>query len=104
MELNYRQLFSTSKAKWYIATVIFLLVIMFYGEARLIDRYQQRREIGHLKEEIRKYQDTFEKDKATLERLKNDPDAVVEVARERYYMKTEDEDIFIIEEEKTEDE
>ena len=48
--------------------------------------------------------DKIEKDKATLERLMNDPDAVVEVARERYYMKTEDEDIFIIEEEKTEDE
>ena len=100
MELNIRQLFSTSKAKWYIATIIFLIAIIFSGEARLIDRFQQRREISRLKGEIRKYKDTFEKDKATLERLKNDPEAIVEVARERYYMKTEDEDIFILEEKK----
>ena len=73
---------------------------MFSGEARLIDRFQQRREISRLKGEIQKYKDTFEKDKATLERLKNDPEAIVEVARERYYMKTEDEDIFILEEKK----
>ena len=103
MGLNYKQLFSTSKAKWYVATFVFLVVIMFAGEARLIGRFQQRREISRLKDEIHKYKDTFEKDKATLERLKNDPDAVVEVARERYYMKTEDEDIFILEE-KNEDE
>lgn len=73
---------------------------MFSGEARLIDRFQQRREISRLKGEIQKYKNTFEKDKATLERLKNDPEAIVEVARERYYMKTEDEDIFILEEKK----
>lgn len=103
MNFNYRQLFSTSRAKWYIATIVFLLAVTFGGEARLIGRYQQWKEISRLKEEIRKYNETFEKDKATLERLKTDPDAIVEVARERYYMKTEDEDIFILEEKQDEE-
>lgn len=103
MELNYKQLFSKSNAKWWIASGIFLFAIMFTGEARLIDRYQQRKEISRLKEEINKYNEIFEKDKASLERLKNDPEAIVEVARERYYMKTADEDIFILEEKKNDE-
>ena len=61
------------------------------------------KEISRLKEEINKYNEIFEKDKASLERLKNDPEAIVEVARERYYMKTEDEDIFILEEKKNDE-
>lgn len=103
MKLNYKQLFSTARTKWYVATALFVLIITFGGEARLIDRFQQWQEISRLKEEIRKYNETFESDKATLERLKTDPDAIVEVARERYYMKTEDEDIYILEEVKDED-
>jgi cell division protein FtsB len=30
--------------------------------------------------------------------LKNDPEAIKEVARSRYFMKTDNEDIFIVEE------
>ena len=32
-----------------------------------------------------------------LKSLKSDPEALKKVARERYYMKTDDEDIFVIE-------
>lgn len=41
----------------------------------------------------------FNKDKETLNRLKNDPEAVVQIAHERYYMKQAGEDVFVIEDE-----
>lgn len=103
MELKSTQILRVLKSKWAIATGLFFLIISFTGEARLIERFHQWREIRMLKEEIKGYNETFERDKASLERLKRDPDAVVEVARERYYMKTDDEDIFIVEESKDEE-
>lgn len=102
MELNSKQVLRIVKSKWAIVTGAFFLLLLFTGEARLIVRYQQWRKIRALKEEIKEYNETFERDKAALERLKHDPDAVVEVARERYYMKTDDEDIFIVQDSENE--
>ena len=48
-------------------------------------------------EELEFYKKKFDNDKKTLEKLKRNPEEIVKVARERYYMKTPDEDIFIIE-------
>lgn len=87
------------KLKYIIAFVIFGVIITFLGETSLINRLEQQKEIAHLKSEIDQYNRKFAKDKQLLNNLKSDQDALKEVARERYYMKTEDEDIFLIEDE-----
>ena len=38
------------------------------------------------------------------EEMNTDPDVLIEIARERYYMKTDDEDIFVIQEKTTDEE
>lgn len=83
--------------KWFFATVIFVIFSGFVGESCMLNRWAQRREISRLKDEIETYQKKFNEDKKTIKRLKEDPEAIVEVARERYFMKTPQEDIFIIE-------
>ena len=87
------------KLKYLVALAIFVVAIGFVGENCLVNRIGQQQEIAKLKGEIDEYNRKFEKDKATLDALKHDPDAMKEVARSRYYMKTDNEDIFIIEEE-----
>ncbi len=74
-------------------------MICFAGDHSLINRYEQKMEIIRLRNEIDEYSRIFESDKETLNRLKSDPEAVKEVARELYYMKTEDEDIYVIKDE-----
>ena len=86
------------KLKYLVALAIFVVAIGFVGENCLVNRIGQQQEIAKLKGEIDEYNRKFEKDKATLDALKHDPDAMKEVARSRYYMKTDNEDIFIIEE------
>lgn len=88
--------------KFWIALVAFGGILCFVGEGNLINRMEQWQEIGRLRSEIDEYNRRFEQDKQTLEALKNDEEAIKEVARERYYMKTENEDIFIIEDEENE--
>lgn len=85
------------KLKYVVALAVFVGAIGFVGESSVVNRIGQQREISRLREEIGEYNRKFEQDKKTLEALKHDPEAVKEVARSRYYMKTDNEDIFIIE-------
>lgn len=85
------------KAKYVVALAIFVVAIGFIGESSIVNRISQWNEISKLKGEISEYDRKFEADKEVLDALKHDHEAVKEVARSRYYMKTDNEDIFIIE-------
>ena len=87
------------KLKYVIALIVFIVAIGFVGESSIVNRIAQQQEISRLKGEIDDYNRKFEQDKKTLQALKNDPEAIKEVARSRYFMKTDNEDIFIVEEE-----
>ena len=85
------------KLKYVIALAVFVIAIGFVGESSVVNRIAQQHEISRLKGEIDEYNRKFEQDRKTLNALKHDPDAVKEVARSRYFMKTDNEDIFIVE-------
>lgn len=87
------------RMKYVLAFAIFAIAITFFGESSLINRMSQKKEIDKLSTEIEEQQKKFKNDKETLNSLKNDPEALKRVARERYYMKAENEDIFVIEDE-----
>lgn len=87
------------RMKYVLAFAIFAIAITFFGESSLINRMSQKKEIDKLSTEIEEQQKKFKNDRETLNSLKNDPEALKRVARERYYMKAEDEDIFVIEDE-----
>lgn len=87
------------RMKYLVALAIFAIAITFFGESSLINRMSQKKEIDKLSTEIEEQQKKFKHDKETLNSLKNDPEALKRVARERYYMKAENEDIFVIEDE-----
>lgn len=53
--------------------------------------------------EIRRYTENYEHDTRYLNEMDTNPEVLVEIARERYYMKTKDEDVFVFEKD-TEDE
>ncbi len=87
------------KLKYVVAFAIFAIAITFFGESSLINRIAQQKEIEKLSSEIEEQQLKFDSEKEMLNNLKTDPEALKKVARERYYMKTDDEDIFVIEDE-----
>ena len=77
------------KLKYVIALLVFIVAIGFVGESSVVNRIGQQREISRLKGEIDEYNRKFEKDRQTLHALKNDVEAIKEVARSRYFMKTD---------------
>ncbi len=81
--------------KYLAAFIIFLLIIGVLDENSLYTRYQRRVEIENLKQEINKYQSQYDAETAQLQALQNDPTAVERMARERYFMKRPNEDVFV---------
>lgn len=84
------------KYKYLISIIVFGVLIGFVGDHCLVKRYAQKQEIADLKSQINEQKNIYKKDKLELERIQNNPEAVKRVAHEKYYMKTEDEDIFVI--------
>lgn len=83
------------KYKYLAAIVIFLFIVGILDENSLYTRYRRQVEIGNLKREINKYQSQFEAETAQLKELENNPEAVERMARERYFMKRPNEDVFV---------
>lgn len=84
--------------KYGVVTVIFLLIIGVFDENSLIQRFAHRREIYNLKTEIEHYRKRYEEDSKMLKEITGNRDALEKVARERYLMKQENEDVFVFQE------
>ena len=64
-----------------------------YSFRRSIECYY---EIQDLNTDIAKYKKQYYSDMQRLKDLNTSPDAIAKIARERYFMKADDEDIFVL--------
>ena len=85
-----------SRFKYVIVIVVGVALITVIGENSLLQRYRYSQQIGELEEEIDKQQTRFVRDSLRLSELERNPDAIRKIARERYFMKAYDEDIFVL--------
>ncbi len=83
--------------KYVWATVIFIVVVGYVSPNSFWNRYLLHKENEALREEIRKYEEAYERDSKEFHALETNPEAVERVARVRHFMKTENEDVYVIE-------
>jgi cell division protein DivIC len=84
----------------YTLIIIFMLIWMtFFDRNDFISQYSYRQELQKLENDKEYYQSEIEKNKKEAHELMSDPDNLEKFAREKYLMKKEDEDIFLIEKE-----
>ena len=88
------------RRKYLITVVAFAVIIGFLDENSLFRRLAYEREISQLKEEIEKYRADYEGNTKRLNELNSNPDAIEQVAREKYLMKKPNEDIYVFEDNK----
>lgn len=86
------------KYKYWATLGAFILIIGILDENNLIRRFTHQREISRLKSEIERYRKKYEEDSKTLKEITTNREELEKVAREKYFMKKENEDIFIFEE------
>lgn len=88
--------FLFDKFKYYIVVILVVLFLGFLGENTFMGYYKNREQIELLEEEIDKYNKIYQSDIKNLKELKTKPSTLIKIARERYYMKKENEDIFVL--------
>ena len=84
------------KLKYVIVIVIAIVVIGLVGENSFVERYKHKQRITELKAEIKKYDEMHKHDSLLVKRLDHDSRYIEKIARERYFMKADDEDIFVL--------
>jgi cell division protein DivIC len=82
--------------KYFLTLLIFAIWILLFDSNNLIARYKGLRELHKLKTDREYYLKRIEADRQKLHELKTDNNNLEKFAREQYFMKKPDEDIYII--------
>ena len=85
-----------SRFKFHIVIILGVLIVGVVDENSFMKRIEYAYQIEDLKTEIQKYDSQYQHDMQQLKELKTDPKAIARVARERYFMKADNEDIFVL--------
>ena len=82
--------------KYAVVCVAAVLIVGFLDENSIWSHFKNQRRISELEEEIDKYNAAFERDQTQIRQMSKDPKAMEKIARERYFMKADDEDIYVL--------
>lgn len=93
----YRKYLSRINAYW-LVTIGFLILTFTAGDSNLYKRYTYDEKIRSLEKEIKHYQHEIEVNSKKLNDLRTDKEGLERFAREEYFMKRKNEDVFIIKE------
>jgi cell division protein DivIC len=85
------------KNKYFLTGLGFAVWMIFFDQQDLITtQVKQRNELNSLKASRDYYQQEIEATRVELEQLKSNPAVLEKYAREKYRMKRDNEDVFII--------
>ena len=82
--------------RYVIVIVFFTVWMLFLDNTSYMDHRVLNKQLDELEDNKKYYQDEIRKDEENIKLLKN-PDQIEKYAREKYYMKRDSEDIYIIE-------
>ena len=82
--------------KYAVVCILGVLIVGFLDENSVWSHLKNRQRISELKEETENYNRIFQRDQAQIRELDRNPKAMEKIARERYFMKADDEDIFVL--------
>jgi cell division protein FtsB len=82
--------------KYGVVTLFAVIFIGFVDENSVLSHFKNKQTISELEEEIEKYDAEHRANQARIKELDKDQKAIEKIARERYFMKADDEDIFIL--------
>ncbi|MGC4039603.1 MAG: septum formation initiator family protein [Flavobacterium sp.] len=82
--------------RYVIVLVFFCVWMLFLDNTSYMDHRILNKQLDELEDNKAYYQDEIRKDEENIKLLKN-PDQIEKYAREKYYMKRDSEDIYIIE-------
>ncbi len=91
----YNKYLSRINAYW-LVTIVFFALTFIMGDSSLYKRYTYDEKIRSLEKEIKHYQKEIEINSKKLNDLHTDKQGLERFAREEYFMKKPNEDVYII--------
>ena len=89
---------SLLKNKFLLATIAFVVWMVFFDRNDVFTQAQRKRELRSLQESKEYYTEQITQERKVSEELKSNPATIEKYAREKYLMKRDNEDLFVIEE------
>lgn len=81
----------------YLAVTVFAVVLIgFVDENSVWHHFQNKQRIDELQQEIKMYTDEHQHNQNRIKMLDSNPKSMEKIARERYFMKADGEDIFVL--------
>lgn len=84
------------KNKYLIATILFVVFIVFFDDRDIISNFRHTAELKDLEKSREYYQQEIAKTKQELKQLRTDAALLEKYAREKYLMKRDNEDLFLV--------
>ncbi len=89
--------FTLIRNKYFICLVVFTIWISFFDRNDLITQYDRKKELEKLETSKNYYQAEITATKKELTDLNNNPAVLEKLAREKFFLKRPNEEVFIIE-------
>ncbi|MES2108338.1 MAG: septum formation initiator family protein [Bacteroidota bacterium] len=102
--MGFIRLINLFRNKYFLVSAAFVVWMIFFDKNDLFSQYQYHTEVNKLKQERDFYQKETAKVTKDLEELTSNPQQLEKFAREKYLMKKDNEDVFVIVKEKKEGE
>lgn len=90
------RLFNLFRNKFFLVSLAFVVWMIFFDKNDLFSQYQYRQQVNKLKQERDFYQRETAKVTKDLDELTSNPQKLEKFAREKYLMKKDNEDVFVI--------
>ncbi|WP_017257750.1 FtsB family cell division protein [Pedobacter arcticus] len=91
-----KNLLNLLKNKFFIAGMAFIVWMLFFDRNDLASQYEYRTRVQKLEEEKEFYTSEITKADTELKELTTNIQSLEKFARERYYMKRENEDVYVV--------
>jgi cell division protein FtsB len=90
------RLINLLRNKYFLSAIAFMAWMLFFDRNDLMSQYDYRTEVNKLQAEKEFYISETEKAKRDLDELSTNKEKLEKFAREKYLMKKENEDVFVI--------
>lgn len=84
------------KNKYFVTTLAFIVWMLFFDKNDMLSQYEYRSEVKKLETEKEFYSREIEIIKKDLNELSTNLNTAEKFAREKYFMKKDNEDVFVI--------
>ena len=88
--------------KYVLVCVVGILIVGFLDDNSVLSHLNMMQRKSELREEIEYYESVNQKNKERIRQLEDNPKEIEKIAREQYFMKADDEDIFVLSDDEVE--